>query len=267
VKVLRPKSKRRRSFTTAGKSGRRRRSPLRRLIEDRLIERVPFEKYRRKVRHVYDGPQGALLATCSLLSLHAPLGERLFRRRRFNLSGRRRILDVGSGAGQLARHLVKYADPEARLVCLDLSPEMLRRARRRLRADRIAYLAADLTQLPFADDSFDCVTCGYVLEHLPDARLGLAELVRVMMPGARMLLLTTEDSFSGAMTSRMWRCRTYNRRDLRAICESLGLLWHKELWFSPMHQALRAGGICAVLEKERVGTGNWPAEHGRKWIP
>ena len=248
--LLTPKSKRRRSSPAAGKSGRRRPGPLRRLIEDRLIERVPYEKYRRKVRHVYGGPRGAILATCSLLSLHAPLGERLFRRGHFDLSGRRRILDVGSGAGQLARHLVKYADPEARLTCLDLSPEMLRRARRRLRAHRIDYLAADLTQLPFADESFDCVTCGYVLEHLPDARLGLAELVRVMMPGARMLLLTTEDNFSGAMTSRMWRCRTYNRRELRTTCESLGLLWHKELWFSPMHRVLRAGGICAVLEKE-----------------
>jgi len=199
---------------------------------------------------VYGGPQGAILATCSFPSLHAPLGERLFRRGHFNLTGRRRILDVGSGAGQLAKHLVKYAGPEARLTCVDLSPEMLRRARRRLPAERVGYAAADLTQLPFADGSFDCVTCGYVLEHLPDARVGLAELVRVMMPGARMLLLTTEDNFSGAMTSRMWRCRTYNRRELRTACESLGLVWRKELWFSPMHRVFRAGGICAVLEKK-----------------
>jgi SAM-dependent methyltransferase len=248
--VLPPKSKRRRASSTVEKRRHGRRSPLRRLIEDRLIERVSYEKYRRKVRNVYGGPQGAILATCSLLSLHAPLGERLFSRGHFNLSGRHRILDVGSGAGQLARHLVKYADPDARFTCVDLSPEMLCRARRRLPADRIGFLAADLSQLPFADGSFDCVTCGYVLEHLPDARLGLAELGRVMMPGARMLLLATEDSFSGAMTSRLWRCRTYNRRELRTTCESLGLRWRRELWFSPMHRVFRAGGICAVLEKQ-----------------
>ncbi len=226
-----------------------RRGRLRWLIEDRLIERVPAANYRRKVRHVYDGPQGAILAACSLLSLHTTFGERLFRTRRFDLAGCRRLLDVGSGAGQLARHLVKYADPEAVLTCTDLSPEMLRRARRRLRDDRVRYLAADLSQLPLADESFDCVTCGYVLEHLPDVRQGLSELFRVMMPGAQMLLLTTEDSFSGAMTSRMWCCRTYNRRELRAICESVGLSWRRELWFSPMHRVLRAGGICVVLEK------------------
>ena len=64
----------------------------------------------------------------------------------------------------------------------------------------------------FAAASFDCVTCGYVLEHLPLAKVGLAELSRVISPGGRMLLLTSEDTFSGAMTSRVWCCRTYNRR-------------------------------------------------------
>lgn len=220
-----------------------------RLLEHRLIGRVSFEEYRDKVRDVYDGPQGALLATCSMLSLHTPLGARLFRERKFDLRGARRILDVGSGAGQIAKHLVKYSDPTAEITCSDLSPEMLRRARNRLRSGRPRFVVADLTRLPFEDASFDCVTCGYVLEHLPDARLGLAELSRVMEPGARMLLLTTEDTFSGAWTSRMWCCRTYNRDELSRICEEVGLCWHRELWFTPMHRVLRAGGICVELAK------------------
>ncbi len=228
---------------------RRRKKVLNRLLEHPLIRRVSLQEYQRKVRHVYDGPQGALLAACSLLSLHTTLGERLFRSRRFDLRGARSILDVGSGAGQLVRHVLKYADPESRIICFDLSHEMLRRARHRLRNPRPRFLAADLSRLPFPDASFDCVTCGYVLEHLPDARLGLSELARVMRPGARMLLLTTEDNFSGAWTSRMWCCRTYNRRELRRICETLGLEWRQELWYTRMHKMLRAGGICAELVK------------------
>ena len=94
----------------------------------------------------------------------------MFRERKFDLRGARRILDVGSGAGQIAKHLIKYADPEAEITCFDLSHEMLRRARNRLKSDRPRFVVADLTRLPFADGSFDCVTCGYVLEHLPDAR-------------------------------------------------------------------------------------------------
>jgi SAM-dependent methyltransferase len=111
------------------------------------------------------------------------------------------------------------------------------------------HIAADLARLPFADDSFDCITCGYVLEHLPDARTGLAELARVMAPGGRMLLLTTEDNFSGAWTSRVWCCRTYNRQELYRTCEELGLELKQELWYTRMHRLLRAGGICVELKK------------------
>ncbi|MEM9660640.1 MAG: methyltransferase domain-containing protein, partial [Planctomycetota bacterium] len=104
-------------------------------------------------------------------------------------------------------------------------------------------------KLPFADDSFDCITCGYVLEHLPDAEPGLAEMARVLEPGGRIFLLTTEDNFSGAWTSRMWLCRTYNRKELMRLSEKYDLEWRQELWFTPMHRAIRAGGICAEIVK------------------
>jgi SAM-dependent methyltransferase len=167
-----------------------RKSVINRLLESKLIGRLSYEEYRTKVRGVYAGPRGAFLATCSMLSLHAPLGERLFRERKFDLRGSRRILDVGSGAGQIARHLLKYADPTAQITC-----------RQRMRSRRPIYLAADLAELPFADQSFDCVTCGYVLEHLPDPRLGLAELSRVMQPGGRMLPRKKTSAAPGPATS------------------------------------------------------------------
>ena len=218
-------------------------------VENDLIRRVSYEEYREKVRDVYDGPQGALLATASLLSGHVALGERLLRDRRFDLRGASSILDVGSGAGQIAAHLLKYADADAQITCCDLSAEMLRRARTRLKSTSPSFVTADIVRLPFADASFDCVTCGYVLEHLPDARTGLAELARVMAPGGRMLLLTTEDNFSGAWTSRFWCCRTYNRAELYETCADLGLTWKKELWYTRMHKFFRAGGICVEIVK------------------
>jgi ubiquinone/menaquinone biosynthesis C-methylase UbiE len=242
-KALLPRPKRNKHGVARRKRG------LLKLLENDLINRVSYEQYRDKVRDVYGGPQGAFLATASLLSLHIHLGDRLLRERRFDLRGAREILDVGSGAGQIAKHLLKYADPAARITCCDLSPEMLRRARNRLKNPLPTHVAADLTRLPFADESFDCITCGYVLEHLPDARPGLAELSRVMRPGGRMLLLTTEDNFSGAWTSRLWCCRTYNRQDLRRTSDELGLVWKQELWFTRMHKLLKAGGICVEIEK------------------
>ncbi|MCE9603560.1 MAG: methyltransferase domain-containing protein [Planctomycetia bacterium] len=220
---------------------------LNEFVEHKLMNKVSYKEYRDAVRGKYDGPQGALLTTASFLSLHLALGDRLFRQRKFDLAGCKSILDVGSGAGQISKHLLKYADPDASITCFDISFEMLRRARNRLKSEIPCNLVADLTHLPFADGSFDCVTCGYVLEHLPDPRPGLAELARVMVPGGRMLLLATEDSFSGAFTSRFWCCRTYNRRDLHRVCEEMGLHWNRELWFTRMHKLLRAGGICVEM--------------------
>jgi ubiquinone/menaquinone biosynthesis C-methylase UbiE len=220
-----------------------------RLLENDLIRRISLDEYREKIQHVYGGPQGAMLATCSMISLHIPLGKRLFRTRRFDLRGMKSILDVGSGAGQILQHLVEFSDDDAAITGIDLSHQMLRRARRRIKSDRPALVAADLSALPFADGSFDGVTCGYVLEHLPDPRLGLGEIARVMKSGARMLLLTTEDNFTGAWTSRFWCCRTYNREELKRVCESLGLHWKTELWFTPVHRAVRAGGICVEIQK------------------
>jgi ubiquinone/menaquinone biosynthesis C-methylase UbiE len=223
---------------------------MNRVIENNLIQKVDFDSYKRKVRSVYDGPKGALLSTASRLSLHLIMGERLLKKRKFDLRGAKQVLDVGSGAGQIIQHLLKYADDDASITGFDLSHEMLKRARRRLKSDRPRFLTADLTRLPFADASFDCVTCGYVLEHLPDPRPGLAELARVLRKGGRMLLIATEDNFGGAWTSRFWLCRTYNRVELRETCRELGLVWRRELWFSPLHQRFKAGGICVEIEKE-----------------
>jgi SAM-dependent methyltransferase len=223
---------------------------MHKLVANRDIHRVSYQEFRNKVRDTYGGPQGAFLAVASTLSGHLAAGDRLLRERLFDLRGCRSILDLGSGAGQLAKPVLKYCDPEAELTCCDLSATMLERGRKRLNSTRPRFVACDLVHLPFADASFDCITCGYVLEHLPDARVGLAEMARVMKRGGRMLLLVTEDSFSGAWTSRIWCCRTHNRVDLHDMCQAHGLVWKKELWFSRWHQLMRAGGICVEIEKQ-----------------
>jgi ubiquinone/menaquinone biosynthesis C-methylase UbiE len=247
-----PRAPQQRRVRKAAKNEHDKRQPLevfKRFVEDDTIRRVSLNEYQAKVKDVYGGPQGAMLAAASLVSLHLPLTERLFRTRKFDLAGMHTILDVGSGAGQLAQHLIKYGDHDAQITCIDLSQPMLRRARHRLKIGSPTFVTADLSALPFADESFDGVTCGYVLEHLPDPRVGLVELARVMRRGARMFLLTTEDSFSGAWTSRIWCCQTYNRAELMRQCESLDLRWKQELWFTPLHRVIRAGGICVEVEK------------------
>jgi SAM-dependent methyltransferase len=212
--------------------------------------RRSFLDYRRFIQNHYDGLPGALTAVTGLLTGHEALAGRLIRADGFDVRGCQRILDAGCGNGRYSRFLLRDADPDAVLTAFDLAPRMLARARRRLRNGRVSHVVADLTRLPYADASFDAVVCGWVLEHLPDPRPGLRELARVLRPGGKLLLLTTEDTFLGRMCGRLWHCRTYNRADLRLACAACGLRWQRELFFSRLHALLKLGGIIVELRRE-----------------
>jgi ubiquinone/menaquinone biosynthesis C-methylase UbiE len=210
----------------------------------------PFNEYRSFIRDHYDGVAGALTAVTGLLTGHEALAGRLIRPDGFDVRGCKRILDAACGNGRYSRFLLRRADPDAVLTSFDLSHRMLLRARERLHSDRVSHAVADLTRLPYADGGFDAVVCGWVLEHLPDPRSGLRELARVLAPGGKLLLLCTEDTFTGRWCGRMWHCRTYKRDELRKACGECGLRWERELWFSRLHRALGLGGIIAELRRE-----------------
>jgi len=233
--------------TTWKKSAKRH---VRKFTEFWGIQRQSLDNYPTSVRRLYDGPHGAALRYSSLISLHEPLMGQLFRSGRFDVSRFQTILDVGSGAGQIIRHLLQTTPDHTRIVGFDLSAEMLRRARVRLKSHRPSFVAANMTQMPFFDECFDCITCGYVLEHLPDPQPGLTEFARVLKPGGTILLLATEDSFSGLLTSHTWRCRTFSRHELKTVCGRVGLDWRKELWFTRLHEMLKLGGILVELVKQ-----------------
>jgi SAM-dependent methyltransferase len=219
------------------------------VIESTMPRRRSFLDYRRFVQNHYDGLPGALTAVTGVLTGHEALAGRLIRPGAFDVRGRKRILDAACGNGRYSRFLLRYADADAKLTTFDLSPKMLERARTRLKSDRVTHAVADLTRLPYADGTFDAVVCGWVLEHLPDPRPGLRELARVLAPGGQLLLLSTEDTVTGAICSRLWHCRTYNRRALREACAECGLTWEREMWFSGLHRLLRLGGIIVELRR------------------
>lgn len=221
-------------------------------LESKEPRKRSFADYRRFVRNHYDGVPGALTALTGLVTGHEALAGRLLSSSGFDVRGCRRILDAGCGNGRYTKFLLRRADPDALLTGFDYSQQMLRRARARLHSDRPTHVVADLTRLPYADESFDAVICGWVLEHLPDPRPGLSELARVLRPRGKLLLLATEDTLTGAMCSRMWHCRTYNRRALQETCRSVGLNWVRPLWFSRLHAWLRLGGIIVEMRKGSV---------------
>jgi SAM-dependent methyltransferase len=219
-------------------------------LESKQQARRSASEYKDFVRHHYDGPAGALTAVTGVLTGHEPLAGQLFRPGGFDIRGCKHILDAGCGNGRYSVNLLKTADPDATLTAFDLSPGMLARARKRLHGDRVTFSVADLTRQPYRTGSFDAAVCGWVIEHLPDPRPGLRELARVLQPGGKLLLMCTEDTFLGAWCSRLWHCRTYNRRELRQACAECGLSWGRELWFSHFHRVLKLGGVIVELHRE-----------------
>lgn len=219
------------------------------MLESKIPHRRPFHDYRRFIRDHYDGLPGALTKVTGIVTGHEVLAGRLIGPRGFDVRGCKNILDAACGNGRYTHFLLKEVDPDAQITGFDYSQRMLVRARDFLHGNRVTLVAADLTRLPYADGVFDAVLCGWVLEHLPDPRPGLRELSRVLQPGGRLLLMTTEDTFTGAVCSRLWHCRTYNRVELRRVAEECGLKWERELWLSRMHRRARLGGIIVELRR------------------
>ena len=111
-------------------------------------------------------------------------------------------LDLATGTGDLALG-VAGADGIDRVVGLDLLPEMVTRARDKVRArdlDGIAWFTVgDGLHLPFPDDTFACATTGWGLRNMPDLRGSLQEMVRVVRPGGKVVSLESMPARGGPL--------------------------------------------------------------------
>jgi demethylmenaquinone methyltransferase/2-methoxy-6-polyprenyl-1,4-benzoquinol methylase len=102
-----------------------------------------------------------------------------------------RVLDVASGSGDLARALVRRVAPSGEVWLTDVNRRMLQRGRDRV-LDSGALAPAvqcDAERLPFAAAYFDCVTVGFGLRNMTRKDAALEEMVRVLKPGGRLLVL------------------------------------------------------------------------------
>lgn len=114
------------------------------------------------------------------------------RRRALSLANRRggqRVLEVGVGTGlSLSGHRA-----DNRVVGIDISPEMLAIARRRVDRQHLRHVEAllemDAGDLDFPDNSFDVVVAMFVMTVVPDPKQVMSELKRVCKPGGHIYLV------------------------------------------------------------------------------
>lgn len=96
-------------------------------------------------------------------------------------------LDVACGTGDLAIELARRVGPQGRVVGSDFSERMLDHARGK--DSSIAWEWADAQALPYADGEFAAATVGFGARNFGDLDRGLAEMVRVVRPGGRVVVL------------------------------------------------------------------------------
>src|SRR5690606_11956563 len=99
-----------------------------------------------------------------------------------------RVLDIGSGDGVLAELMAPQSNC---YTCVDNNEKVIEAAKNRLKhLANVKFSHADMQQLPFSDDEFDCVLLLQVLTYAEDPEKTIAEAVRVTKPGGKIMLAT-----------------------------------------------------------------------------
>ena len=103
------------------------------------------------------------------------------------------ILDIAGGTGDLTAKFSQIVGPEGCVVLADINDSMLNVGRDKLLdqgvAGNVQYSLADAQYLPFADNTFDCVTIAFGLRNVTDKDLALRSMLRVLKSGGRLLVL------------------------------------------------------------------------------
>jgi demethylmenaquinone methyltransferase/2-methoxy-6-polyprenyl-1,4-benzoquinol methylase len=182
-----------------------------------------------------------------------------------DLSPGARALDVACGTGDLALELASRVGPGGEVVACDFSEQMLELARAKAASTPTARFEwANALELPYGDDEFAAATVGFGVRNFSDLERGLSELVRVVRPGGKVVILemTTPTRAPLSTFFRIWFDRivpvlgrlagdgdafTYlprsvgrfpGPRELAATMEGCGL--------QKIRYVLTAGGIIAI---------------------
>jgi len=151
------------------------------------------------------------------------------------------ILEVGCGSGVLCRQVAPRVAPKGKITGMDISPEFLKTAQGyAASADlsaSIQWSACQAEVLPFLDASFDGVFAARLLLHVSNPQTVLNELVRVVRPGGRVIVMDWDfetlavDHSNRDLTRRLlhWRCdhhggNNWSGRQLWGIMAATGLV-------------------------------------------
>lgn len=116
------------------------------------------------------------------------------------------VIDIATGTGKVAASLGDRVGPLGRVLGVDLSPGMIRRAQLAYGVrSNLEFVTGDAMDLPAEDASFDAATIAFGMRNLPDYQRGFAEMLRVVRPGGRVVCLEiARPSHLLARIARVW---------------------------------------------------------------
>jgi demethylmenaquinone methyltransferase/2-methoxy-6-polyprenyl-1,4-benzoquinol methylase len=157
------------------------------------FERVSVEEKAGRVRQVFESVANRYDLMNDLMSLGI---HRLWKRFALSQTGLKtgqQALDVAGGTGDLALGLAQQVGDGGRVVLSDINGAMLANGRVRLVdagiSGNLEYVQADAERLPFAVESFHCITIGFGLRNVTRKEAALASMYRTLKPGGRLLIL------------------------------------------------------------------------------
>ena len=170
------------------------------------------------------------------------------------------IVDLGCSSGYLLDEL-RIAHPAATLVGIDLVASGLLRAHAVVPSARL--IQADVCDLPLVNESFDAAVSANLLEHVPDDRLALSEIFRILKPGARAVLVVPAGGDTYDYYDRfLGHERRYGRRELARKAGHAGFdvvadrylasLLYPPFWFVKQRNRRRYAGLEGDCLEQRV---------------
>jgi demethylmenaquinone methyltransferase/2-methoxy-6-polyprenyl-1,4-benzoquinol methylase len=146
----------------------------------------------------------------TLITLGLDKSWRRFTVQRSGLQAGGNGLDICCGTGMLTMEQASVAGSGGHITGLDFSENMLAIARENLKSfalkDNIKLIQGNAMELPFEDNTFDCVTVGWGLRNVPDLLTVVKEMTRVVKPGGMVVSLDMAQPSVPVFKQLYWLC-------------------------------------------------------------
>lgn len=215
-------------------------------------QQVPVEEKAKRVADVFHSVAAKYDLMNDLMSAGI---HRLWKRLTIEASAVRsghKVLDIAGGTGDLSYQFSKLVGANGQVVLADINSSMLNVGRDRLIdrgvAGNLSYAQCDAQFLPFADNSFDCITIAFGLRNVTDKDMALRSMLRVLKPGGRLLVLEFSkpqhellskayDTYSFKVLPFMGKLVTQDAESYRYLAESIRMHPDQETLKSMMDAA------------------------------